>query len=45
MNEHQKKKILVIGDGATGNGFERVIKSILFGLPITAILNNSFLSM
>jgi len=32
MNEHQKKRILVIGDGATGSGFARVIKSIFIRL-------------
>ena len=32
MNEHQKKKVLVIGDGATPSGFARVIKSIFIRL-------------
>lgn len=32
MNEHQKKRILVIGDGATPSGFARVIKSIFIRL-------------
>ena len=32
MNEHQKKRVLVIGDGATPSGFARVIKSIFIRL-------------
>lgn len=32
MNEHQKKRILVIGDGATSSGFARVVKSIFIRL-------------
>jgi glycosyltransferase involved in cell wall biosynthesis len=32
MSEQQKKKILVIGDGATSSGFARVVKSIFIRL-------------
>src|ERR1044072_927188 len=32
MSEQQKKKILVMGDGATSSGFARVVKSIFIRL-------------